>query len=442
MSLDYPRNWHHGRTILLLTWLFAAVSYGALFVGATYEGEGFAPRHLLLALLSTQALLLAAALLSHAKGVTALTVLIEEKTKTFYWLALGLNLAALLVMSFSMRPWNDELNNLHQASYLADNGLQQWWANYSTVNAWMGPQHPPLLALLYGLFYLVAGPHLLAGRLFNILFSMLSLMVGARMIRRCTNETTAVLALLCWPIFPLWLFNGTAALLESPFLLIFLLATDAFIQFRHKSSARQAAIVGLWMTLGLMCRYNIALLFPCMFFLLAGPAHRWLLTQRRTWWIVGVPLLALAPLAGYAAVSNLLVIQAGPLASTLLLLRKGGLDYLIAFLLPLWPLHVGAQTLPILFLGFWALTRKTPDDLLLLTIGGAYFLVVLLLHPNPRYLVPAVPFIAAGIARLLQMLDTENMSAWAVWLGAVGSSIILTALVTAGANLGDFYPFY
>ena len=260
--MNYPREWHLGRTMLFVSWLMLTTSYTALFIGATYEAEGFSPKHLLLALLITQAFFLAIALLSLENKLPSLMAWVrDDPRRTVRW-SLAAQAVALTIMALAMRPWNDEVSNLQQANFLAANGWQQWVANYETLNRWMGPHHPPLLALLYGLFYSVVGPHLLAGRLLNIAFSLGALAIGVRLVRRLTDASTAALSSLCWPLFPLWLYNGAAALLEGPFLLLLLLTVDAFIRFVREGRTAQAVIVGLWLSVGMLCRYNIALVVP------------------------------------------------------------------------------------------------------------------------------------------------------------------------------------
>lgn len=442
MKIDYPRNWHAGRSLLLVTWLFVTTSYGALFVGATYEGEGFRPSHLLLALLATQAVLIAAALLSHYRLSSSLFSLVREKPRAVMAVSVIFQAAALVVLALTMREWNDELHNIDQAKYLAAHGLRDWLANYESLNRWLGPHHPPLLALLYGGFYALVGPHLIAGRLFNIAFSLAALLVGLRLVRRLTDEPTAALASLCWLLFPLWLFNGAAAIMEGPFLLLFLLTAYVFLSFWREGKTSQAVGVGFLLTLSMLCRYNIALLVPGMFVALLLPDRRHLLGKPGTYWILGVPLLLLAPLAGLAAGSGLLFAQAAHLSWAALLLRPGGVFYLVETLLPLWPLHFGAHLLPLFLLGLAVMFRGNTPNRLLLALGGSYLLLVLLILPNPRYLLPAVPFVAAGMARVLALVEDRSGAAAAVWLGTFGAALVLIALVVAGSNLGDFYPFY
>ena len=441
MKISYPRDWHPGRTLLLVTWLTATTSYLSLFAGATYVDDGFLPHHFLLGWLITQALLIAAALVSY-RSTPSLVDLAKQNPDRVFQISLAVQAVLLVAMAFAMSQWNDERHNMAQATYLAEHGLRQWLADYATINRWLGPHHPPLLALMYAGFYVVVGPHLLAGRLFNIVFALLALVVAYRLVARVTDKPTAALASCGWVFFPLWLFNGAAGILEGPFLLVFLLIAAAFARYLQEPKLGRALATGGLLTLGLLCRYNVALLLPGMALALLLPAYRPLWRKPTTWWIAGVPLLLLAPLAGIAAGSGLLATQAARLSWMALLARPGGAHYLLETLLPLWPLHVGAHVIPLLLLALFALQKRDGGGRVLLALGGAYLLAVVLILPNPRYLLPAVPFIAVGVARVLQYLRERNAADAATWAGLAGASITLTVLVVVGSKLSGYYPFY
>jgi len=442
MSLTYPRYWHPGRTLLLVMWLFATVSYAALFFGAGYEGEGFSPRHLLIALLATQGWLLLVAFLSHTARTPSPAADAERNPQATLRFSLLMQAALLVLMAVAMSPWNDEVSNLHQARFLATHGLRAWIGNYSQLNEWMGPFHPPLLALLYGGFYSLAGPSLLAGRLFNIAFAVAALAVGARLVRRLTDEPTAALASLCWPLWPLWLFNGSAAILEAPFFFFALVTKDTIVAFLQDGRAARAALTGVWLTVTLLGRYNVVLLVPGMFLVLLTKPYRHLLTRAATYLMVAIPVAVLAPIAFLAAGTDLLRSQAAHLSWVFLLARPGGVHYLVEFMLPLWPFHVGAHLLPLLLLSLGALRRGSPGERTLMLLGCAYLALVLIILPNPRYVLPAIPFVAVGMAWMLRAFERRAQASGAVWFGVLGATLALAVLVIAGTRLGDFYPFY
>jgi len=442
MPLGYPREWHRGRTLLLVTWLTAATSYLLLFFGATLTEEGFAPQHLLLALLVTQALLLVAALLSRRSGVPSLVALARTNPRRLFCFSLILQAALLFASTLSMEHWNDEMHNLYQAEVMARLGVSGWLAEYQNISRWLSLHHPPLSALLYGFFYAAVGQTLLWGRLFNVAFALGSLFVAYRLVARLTDRPTAALASLCWPLAPLWLFNGASAILEGPFLLVFLIIAERFVAFLQEPGTRRAVVVGLWLTVGLLARYNVALLCPGMMLLLLLPDRRALLRRPGTWWIFGVPLLLIAPAAGYAAATGLLASQVSQMTWMFLLLRPGGLHYLLEVLAPLWPLHVGAHLVPFALLSLAALWKGKGRNVTLFVLGGVYLALVLLILPNPRYLLPAVPFVSVGGARVLQVLENQRGAVTAVWLGLLAAALTLTVLVIGGARASGYYPYY
>jgi 4-amino-4-deoxy-L-arabinose transferase-like glycosyltransferase len=397
---------------------------------------------LLIAQLVMQACLLAAAFWSHAERLPSPVLDAEQNPRSTLRFSVIFQVGLLVLIAAVMPRWNDEVSNLHQARFLAMHGLRAWIDNYPTLNRWMGPFHPPLLTLLYGGFYTLAGSSLFAGRLFNIAFAAAALAVGARVVRRLTDAPTAALASLCWPLWPLWLFNGAAAVLEAPFLFFALLTIDAFLAFLEDGRASRAAWVGGWLTVTLLGRYNIALLLPGMLLVLLSAKYRPLLRRASTYLMLVVPAAVLIPAAILAAKTGLLSAQLAHLSWVLLLARPGGVHYLVEFMLPLWPLHVGAHLLPLLLLSFGALRFGTEGERRLMLLGGVYLALVLIILPNPRYLLPAAPFLAVGMARVLRGLERRGQGAAAVWFGVLGATLTLTVLVIAGARIGSFYPFY
>jgi hypothetical protein len=442
MNIGYPRTWNPARTLLLVTWLLAGASYAALFFGATYIGQSIAPQRLLLGLLATQACLLAAALLTHWPGAPSLPQLAAQNPRGLFYFSLAAQAALLVAAALAMRPWNDELSNIDQASYLAAHGLRQWLADYRTINGWLGPHHPPLLALLYGAFYGLVGPHLLAGRLFNIAFALGAMVAGARLVRRVADAPTAALASLCWLFYPLWLYNGAAAIMEGPFLLVFLLTADAFAAFLQAPTNRRALQAGGWFALALLCRYNIVLLAPGAAILLLLPAHRAVWKRPGPWLLLAPAALLFVPFVALAAKTGLLAAQADRLKGFTVLFTRGGPLYLTEILLPLWPMHAGAHVIPITILGLLALWRGVGKSATLLALGGGYLAAVLFLLPNPRYMLPALPFLAAGAARVLQAIERRGGGAAATWAGIAGAAFTLAVVVVVAASRDGYYPFY
>lgn len=441
MNRGAMRDWHPGRALLLLTWLMTTTGFMTLFLGAAYEREGFSARHLLLAQLITQALLILAALWTFREKKFSLVQLSEHRPKLLLYGGGALQAVLLLVMAFVMISWNDEVSNLEQAQYLAQHGLRGWLADYEKINGWLGPHHPPLLALVYGAFYALAGPHLLAGRLFNIACSLAALALSVRVVRRLTDAPTAALSLWCWPLFPLWLFSGTSALMEGPFLLVLMLMVDLFVGYLQQGGAWRAALVGLLLAVGALCRYNAVLFVPGMIVAL-WLTHRAGQPRKGMIWTLLLPALILLPLIVLAMGSGVLFSQAARLSWMFLLLRPGGVDHLFSIVLPLWSLHFGAHLAPLGLPAFVALWRATTGDRVLLALGGLYLLIAALIIPNPRYLLPSLPFAAAGLARVLQWIERREAGATAVWAATWGAALVLTALVVVDSRLDYFYPFY
>jgi 4-amino-4-deoxy-L-arabinose transferase-like glycosyltransferase len=355
---------------------------------------------------------------------------------------MAFNAALLAVAAGAMRLWNDEWANLAQARYLASHGLRDWSANYAMVNRWLGLHHPPLLPLIYSGLYRAIGFNLAVGRFFSVACSLGAMAAAYRLARRAVDEPTAALATLTWSFAPLWFYNGGAAILEGPLLLVMVLTADALLAFAREPKASRGAIAGAWLTAAVLCRYNGALLIP-------GFAALMLMRERRAawrhpgvWLALGIPLVVLAALGGFAATTGLAAAQAERMRRLLVMLNPGGPTYLMNQVLPLWPLHIGAQAFAPAALALAALAWGQGKNRELLALGGGYLLLILLILPNPRYLLPALPFLAVGVARVLQAIERRGGGATTAWLGIAAASIILAAVTIGGAYYDNVYPFY
>ena len=183
--------------------------------------------------------------------------------------------------------------------------------------------------------------------------------------------------------------------MEGPFLLVFLLTADAFVVFLQEPTNRRALQAGGWIALALLCRYNIILLAPGMAILMLSPTGRAARKRPDAWLLLVPAALVFLPFLIFAAKTGLLATQANRLKGMAVLFTPGGPLYLMETLLPLWPMQVGAHAIPITVLALLALWRGSGKNEALLALGGGYLFSVLILLPNPRYMLPALPFLAA-----------------------------------------------
>lgn len=331
----------------------------------------------------------------------ALDERIRRSASSPRWLQAGLAMVVGggLVLSMTMMTWNDERFNLEAARYLWQHGLGDYFSDYAEINGWLGRHHPPLLVLFYGLWYKLTGFSLLAGRLVNLAFAAGSAWLTFLWVRRLVDGAVASLAVVCLVFTPMWVFSSASALLDMPFLFLFLASLLAFEKFLQTRRGRYAALAGALMALTTLSRYNGLFLLPIWLVqLLADSSTRGLLKEPKTYLAALVPALLGLPWMALSLAQGTLAVQFARLSEFLLVavVRPGGWFYLTEVLLPIFPIMMGIYTIPLLFYGlaaFWKV--RSPGIKRLVFSCATYLGLVVLTLPNARYVLPAVPMLAA-----------------------------------------------
>ncbi len=360
-------------------------------------------------------------------------------------------IAFLLVVwvaaAFSMMHWNDEVSNLKTAEYIHRHGFGEYFSNYSEVNDWLGPHHPPLLPLVYAGIYTLFGPHIIAGRLFGISCSLLAVALAYLWMKRQVGRNLALAASALCLSFPLVWFNGASSILDPPFWLMF---TASLLLF-DRYAASQKAVDGLWCGLcvgaAILSRYNGFLLPPILLIsLLVDAQGRKSLKKAGAWIVLFAPFFLLAPWFLYAAWTGSLFDQIRRIAGFILvaMVPKGGAFYIKTILLPLLPFMVGLWNIPIWAGSVFHIFKKDRDagSIRVALVGILYVAFLCLTLPNPRYLLAVAPSLAFLSAAAVMQVENREKRGLSLLIFLLGLSFIHVALVIHQTSIGEVYFFY
>ena len=338
-----------------------------------------------------------------------------------------------VTLIFTMITWNDERSNINAAMYLWQNGLGDYFENYGQINKWLGQHHPPLLVLVYGLWYKLVGFSLTAGRFFNLAFALGAAVIAYLWIKKASDHAIAGLSVICLLLFPMWCFSSASALLDMPFVFWFMASMLFFERYIQHGNWREAAAAGVFATITILCRYNGIFLFPIFFAqLFSHKSSRPLLVVPKTWLVIAVPVVLGMPWMVLSIIQGTFSVQFARLSEFLLvgLIRPGGWWYLSEVLLPLFPIMMGIFTIPLLFYGALSCWKVESASVRRILVACTTYLVLIALTlPNPRYVLPAVPMLA-GIV---------SVGLWRLAANTKGMAVVL---VSVGLTAAGFVAFY
>jgi 4-amino-4-deoxy-L-arabinose transferase-like glycosyltransferase len=434
------RNILIGMLLCVLAYLLPQPFYGALGLAPPYPRAFF-----LFALVLIDILLI---VLFFLDRLAKFDLRIREHASSPLWLAAGLGGVGLFgaVMVGTMITWNDELSNVEAARFLWDNGLVEYFRNYARLNSWLGPHHPPLLVLMYAVWYKLTGFSLVAGRILNLAFALGGAYLAYLWLRKLTDRAIASLAIVLLPLTPMWAFSSASALLDMPFLFLFFGALLAFERYLETEQSRYAAIAGVIAALAVLSRYNGLFLYPVWLAqILVVPQTRSLLKRPATYLAIGVPLVLGIPWLAVSLSQGTLVVQANRISQFLLvaLTRPGGWRYLTEVLLPLFPVMMGVYNIPLQLFGLSGTWRlDTPGSRRLVVSAVTYLTLVLFTLPHPRYSLPVVPMVAALSAAGLWRLNYREQGMAAVGLATALCALSFLVFYTVITRMDLIYIFY
>lgn len=301
----------------------------------------------------------------------------------------------------------DEAFSYRTARLLAENGYASFFRDYAQI-PWLGNQHPPLPALLYGSAMRLLNFELTELRLISLAFVvgilLLTLAIGSVLFDR----TTGLLAALCLAAMPAMLRLGTMAMTDIPLTFFCLGAVYLAARLHEEPSYRRAVFLGVTAGTGLLTKYLMVLMGPVVLALLAlrGRTAPW----RHVALAMAVALVLLGAWLGFAYRLGVLAAQtatAGAYSGSFVAAGSGwGAEFLVKNVVYTLPRYYGLHMLPLMLLGLHALApRREPADRFLLLWALLFALPVLLTLPDARYFVPIFPVAALVCARGLQRLQ-------------------------------------
>ena len=302
------------------------------------------------------------------------------------------------VLTQQANSW-DERSVLWAADVFAEGGPAGLFARYGE-NAWLGPQHPPLVPILYGTVTSLGGSHLKLLRLVNLVFGCGTVVVTYLIFRSFHDRVVALLAALLLLASPLFVRIASAATNDMPLTFLFCLAVLLALRLQRTGSDGTAVALGVVLGLGLLVKYTMVLVLPVLVAI--------------GWSFGSLPRLRRhAPLVLAIAFSFLLAWLDHAWALGILDAQQQRLGRLagVAWRSPHWvldalvskmPAALGVDVVPWIACGaLAALRRRAAEDRFVLLWIVLVSVPLLLTLPDNRYFLPAFPALAVLAARML-----------------------------------------
>ena len=313
----------------------------------------------------------------------------------------SVTLVVLVTNVFVQQPnaW-DERGLLTAAPVIASRGFSGFSEAYKG-NAWLGPQHPPLPALVHAAVWALGGKNVVAMRMIAVAFgcgAVLSVFgIGARLYGSRTGLLMAGLLLTS----PLLVRITSAVTNDAPLLFFFCLAILLGLRLLDGPTDRRAIALGLVVGLGLLTKYTMILVYPVLIVL---P------------WVGGIPSRPWRLLAIVLAVSLsmlglwlLAAQQMGVLGQQSRNIEHLAGDatrdprYILHGMLVRLPSAVGIFALPVILLGLVRCMRfERRADALILVWLVAIVVPLMATLPLNRFFLPAFPTFSAAMALAIE----------------------------------------
>jgi len=386
-----------GGAVALRLWLAAMVALQAAFLVVRARPYGEAGRPLLLLVVGLSvAAGLAVAVVPERAGARLFELLCRAAESrgraTLVLVAAGLSLGVVGVLTQQVPSWDEE-SVLWAATVCGVEGVQALWARYGE-NAWLGPQHPPLVPLLYGAVTAVFGPHLKLLRLVNLLFACGTLVAVLAIFERLLDRRTALVTALLLLASPLFVRIATAATNDMPLTFFFVLAVLLALRLERHERDVDAVALGVVLGLGLLVKYTMVLVVPVLV-AFAWRLGRLTLARRHAPVVLGIAAAFLLLWLDHAYAIGILGAQQERLGRLATIgMRAPG--WALDAVLTKTPSALGLGVVPWVALGgVAALRRRGEGDVLLLSWIALVAVPLLLTLPDNRYFLPAFPPLAA-----------------------------------------------
>lgn len=317
----------------------------------------------------------------------------------------------------------DEVYYLDAARIIATEGAASFFADYQRI-PWLGSNHPPLVPLIHGGALQALGAHIFTIRLISVGLGVVTILLTYLVGKELYDRKTGLLAALFLLAFPLFPRMSAAATTDLPVTFFFTLTFFLTLRLLQTPTYRLATVLGFCISVGLLSKYTMVLIYPALFSVLAlSGEFRRLMPYFGVLFLVSIGVLIIW--AGYAYHNGILAGQTRTLAfytGQVIATRSGRHWMLTALFWRVFP-AIGIYNLPFLFLGGWRLLRRrNPANLFILAWIAPVFFFLLFTLPDPRYFLLVFPALAVMMACELQRLPK-----------AAEQIIILALLLCSGA---------
>lgn len=385
---------------------------------------------LLLGLIAASLLAAATCALLPARALAPLASVVRPATSptrgSARWPFFVLAGALLLTSVFTQQLWWDERGIRLAAAGIASGGVEGLLEQYR-VNAWLGPQHPPLVPALYAQVSRLTNDSLISLRLLDATAALGVLVLADRLLTALLGAQRSVPALCLLLASPLFLRLGSAITSDMPALFFVMAALVAMQRLTSRPTDARALCVGLCFGLAVLCRYTAALaIFPlaAMPILWRGPTR----PVRHLGLAAATAALLFGAWILFAWQAGLVEAQVEKISRFAGNATASGVFWrsLAEMLASRLPSAIGIYLVPVLLLGLvGARVRSRENGFLLLWAAGIVG-VVAVTAPLTRFMLPAFPAIAALMAPGLPQDETER------------TRVLLLALLLAGITLAYY----
>jgi len=293
----------------------------------------------------------------------------------------------------------DERAVLQAADLVASEGVHGLFLHYND-NAWLGPQHPPLVPLLYGAVACAFGVHLKLLRVANLLFGCGTVVMAFLVVERLYDRRRALVASLLLLASPLFVRIASAATNDMPLMFFFVAAVLLALHLERSERDGVAVLLGLVIGLGLLVKYTMLLVFPVLL-ALAWQLGRLPLARRHAPVVLAIAFAFLLAWLDQAYALGVLAAQQhrlGRLAGVAMRNPHWVFDAIVSKT----PAALGVYVVPWMICGVLAaLWRRTLEEVFALWWIALVFVPLLLTLPDNRYFLPAYPALAVLAASAL-----------------------------------------
>ncbi len=329
--------------------------------------------------------------------------------------------------------------------HLGDDEAYYWeWGQHPDLSYL---DHPPMTGWIGGLFSSVFGNNEFGVRIGPILISVLFLILIYQFTRRLFgDDSIAFQAALLFSLIPLFTVGSFMLLPDAPLSLFWLASLVVFYRIVESGEGNLWFVLGAVWGLGMLSKYNMFALPPCIgLFLVLSAKHRFWLFRLKTWLGFGLGVLIFSPVLIWN-------IQRGfPSFAYHLVERNEGIDFswepvqifLAGQLGYLSPLVFIAALVILWRLGKMALFDKDEKALFLFTMAFPYILVFSLacaLSPTGKPHWPAMGYITLFCAMPWFWKTNWVQGVWWMKVLQPRPVIVLSAIFTVVLLTQSIYP--